>query len=85
VTRNPIAARQAHLWRGIFPYLIQTPKPDGLNSGEAWMDDVERRIKSALESSEKLGFIKKGGNLVVVTGWRGGSGYTNTMRIINYS
>lgn len=82
VTRNPITARQAHLWRGIFPYMAKTPKPEGLNTGEAWMDDVEARIKTAMDSCEALGIVHKGGNMVVVTGWRGGSGYTNTMRII---
>jgi pyruvate kinase len=64
--------------------LIRTPKQAGLNAGEAWMDDVEARIRNALESFETLGFLSKGGNLVVVTGWRGGSGYTNTMRIVKH-
>jgi pyruvate kinase len=84
VTRNAQAARQAHLWRGIFPHLVKTPKPEGLVAGEAWIDDIELRIKDAMDSCEALGLVKKGGNLVVVTGWRGGSGYTNTMRIIQH-
>ncbi len=82
VTRNPVAGRQAHLWRGIFPIMVKTPKPEGVNTGEAWMADVDSRIKVAMDQCEALGIVHKGGNLVVVTGWRGGSGYTNTMRIV---
>lgn len=84
VTRNAVAARQSHLWRGIFPIVIKTPKVEGLVSGEAWLEDVELRIKEAMEECEVLGVVKKGGNLVVLTGWRGGSGYTNTLRMIKY-
>ena len=84
VTRNEIAARQMHLWRGIFPLLIEEPKPLGLVSGDAWIQDVENRIKKALEAAEVRGVSKKGDNIVIVTGWRGGSGNTNTLRIIQH-
>lgn len=84
VTRNETAARQMHLWRGLFPYLVTTPKPAELVSGSAWMDDTELRIKNAMDSAEALGLVKKGGELVVITGWRGGSGNTNTLRIIKH-
>jgi pyruvate kinase len=84
VTRNDSAARQMHLWRGVFPYFVNKPKPDGLTSGEGWITDVEDRIKMAMENAEKLGLVKKGGNIVIVTGWRGGSGNTNTLRIVKH-
>ncbi len=85
VTRNEAAARQMHLWRGLFPLHVSEPKPSSdLVQGEAWIQDVEQRVKQALENAEALGLCKKGGNVVVVTGWRGGSGNTNTLRIIKY-
>ena len=85
VTRNEAAARQMHLWRGLFPLWVQEPKvKTDLVSGEAWIQDVEQRVKTALENAEALGLCKKGGNVVIVTGWRGGSGNTNTLRIIKF-
>ncbi len=82
VTRNEVAARQMHLWCGLFPLLCEDEKPVGLVSGDAWMQDVENRVQKALDLAINLGFCKKGDNIVVVTGWRGGSGNTNTLRII---
>lgn len=84
VTRNECAARQLHLWRGVFPYFVTTPKSTSEVSGEGWITDVDARIKSAVDNAVKNNLIKKGGNLVVVTGWRGGSGNTNTLRIIKH-
>jgi len=85
VTRNEEAARQMHLWRGLFPLYVSEPKPSNdLVQGEAWIQDVEQRVKQALENAEALGLCKKGGNVVLVTGWRGGSGNTNTLRIIKF-
>ena len=85
VTRNDVAARQMHLWRGVFPVLIEEPKPAGLNSGDEWMMDVETRIQKALDMATNNGWCKKGDSIVVVTGWRGGSGNTNTLRIIQFN
>jgi len=82
VTRNEVAARQMHLWRGIFPVLIEEPKVKGLVAGDEWISDVETRINTALKAGEAKGFFKKGDTLIVLTGWRGGSGNTNTLRII---
>jgi pyruvate kinase len=82
VTRNEIAARQMHLWRGLFPVLIQEPKPLGLVEGDEWISDVELRVQEAIAICKAEGFSKKGDNIIVVTGWRGGSGNTNTLRII---
>lgn len=85
ITRNQSAARQMHLWRGIFPYYVSKSKPtENLVSGEGWISDVEDRIQLAMENAEALNLVKKGGNIVVVTGWRGGSGNTNTLRIVKH-
>lgn len=82
VTRNEIAARQMHLWRGIFPLQITSPKPTGVLSGDAWIQDVDDRVQKAIDTAIAKGFSKKGDTMVLITGWRGGSGHTNTLRVI---
>ncbi len=83
VTRNQVAARQMHLWRGCFPILITEPKPvSDLIEGELWLQDVDFRIQRAVDYIKKIGFSSQGDNIVLLTGWRGGSGYTNTLRIL---
>lgn len=71
-----------HLWRGLYPFLVTEEKPDGLVSGDQWIQDVENRVTKALEFAISKGFSRKGDNIVVLTGWRGGSGNTNTLRIM---
>jgi pyruvate kinase len=71
-----------HLWRGLFPLLIADPKPIDLVDGDQWIQDVEMRVQKALEAAQAQGFSKKGDSIIVVTGWRAGSGNTNTLRII---
>ncbi|RNA38003.1 pyruvate kinase PKM isoform X2 [Brachionus plicatilis] len=80
VTRSDIAARQMHLWRGLFPLLLNDPKK--APEGDEWLQDVENRVQRGLDFAISRGFSAKGENVVVVTGWRGGSGNTNTLRII---
>jgi pyruvate kinase len=38
-------------------------------------------VQFGIQFGQKSGFINKGDAIVVVTGWRQGSGFTNTMRI----
>lgn len=76
VTRNPQTARQAHLYRGIFPVLC---KDAVLN---AWAEDVDLRVNLAMDVGKARGFFKKGDVVIVLTGWRPGSGFTNTMRVV---
>ncbi|CAB0016018.1 unnamed protein product [Nesidiocoris tenuis] len=76
VTRHPQVARQAHLYRGILPVVYdKDPLPD-------WLKDVDVRIAFGLQIVSKKGFLKEGDQVVVMTGWRQGSGYTNTLRVI---
>ncbi|CAO2634771.1 Pyruvate kinase PKM [Lemmus lemmus] len=70
VTRNPQTARQAHLYRGIFPVLCKDAVQD------AWAEDVDLRVNLAMN---------KGDVVIVLTGWRPGSGFTNTMRVVPVS
>ncbi|KYO25289.1 pyruvate kinase PKM [Alligator mississippiensis] len=75
VTRNGQTARQAHLYRGIFPVLCKEPTHD------AWAEDVDLRVNLGMNVGKARGFFKTGDLVIVLTGWRPGSGYTNTMRI----
>ncbi|RZC33240.1 pyruvate kinase, partial [Asbolus verrucosus] len=77
VTRNAQTARQAHLYRGILPLHYEADRL------EDWLRDVDARVNSGIEFGKSKGFIKSGDPVIVVTGWKQGSGFTNTMRIVN--
>ncbi|XP_006895854.1 PREDICTED: pyruvate kinase PKLR [Elephantulus edwardii] len=79
VTRSAQAARQAHLCRGVFP-LLYREAPEAI-----WADDVDRRVQFGIESGKLRGFLRVGDLVIVVTGWRPGSGYTNIMRVLSIS
>ncbi|KAF7241468.1 Pyruvate kinase PKM [Varanus komodoensis] len=76
VTRNAQTARQAHLYRGIFPVLCTKP------THESWAEDVDLRVNVGMDVGKARGFFKTGDLVIVLTGWRPGSGYTNTMRVV---
>lgn len=48
VTRNAQTARQAHLYRGIFPVLYTNPPND------VWAEDVDMRVNFAMEMGRRL-------------------------------
>uniref|UniRef100_A0A9J8A5S9 Pyruvate kinase n=1 Tax=Cyprinus carpio carpio TaxID=630221 RepID=A0A9J8A5S9_CYPCA len=76
LTRNGQTARQLHLYRGVIPILYTKPTND------VWAEDVDLRVSFALEIGKARKYFKSGDVIIVVTGWRSGSGYTNTMRIV---
>lgn len=76
VTRNATASRYAHLYRGVYPFLFDEAKPDF--SVENWQEDVDRRIKWGISEAIKLNVIAQGETVVIVQGWKGGMGNTNT-------
>ena len=80
VTRNPSASRYSHLYRGVYPFLFPEAKPDF--SKVNWQEDVDRRIKWGVSKAMALGILTKGDSIVVVQGWKGGMGNTNTIRIV---
>lgn len=76
VTRNAQTARQAHLYRALLPILYENDRlPD-------WLKDVDARVQFGLNHGKVRGFIKSGDPVVVVTGWKQGAGFTNTMRVV---
>lgn len=76
VTKNAMVARQMHLYRGIFPihYTAETTAD--------WKDDMDSRINLAIDIAWERNILRAGSPLVLVTGWRAGSGFTNTVRVI---
>jgi len=77
VTRTPQTARQGHLYRAILPLLYTEPKCTD------WMKDVDNRVNYGILHGKAKGFINSGDPVVVITGWKQGSGFTNTLRILN--
>ncbi|KAI9276537.1 pyruvate kinase [Sporodiniella umbellata] len=96
VTRNSQTARQVHLHRGCFPFCYpkaSSKEASALSASYStdylehlnlspWQDDVDNRIKWGMEQAIKYGLIGHKESIVVVQGWRGGLGNTNTLRII---
>ena len=80
VTRNGATARYGHLYRGVYPFLFPEAKPDFEKVN--WQEDVDRRIRWGVENALALNVISKGDTIVVVQGWKGGQGHTNTIRIV---
>lgn len=39
-------------------------------------------VNLAMNTGKARGFFKKGDVVIVLTGWRPGSGFTNTMRVV---
>jgi len=77
VTRFPQVARQLQVFRGCIPLFYEQDRPAG-----AWMDDVDARVQYAIDFGKASNFIAAGDNVVVITGWRQGSGSSNTVRIL---
>ncbi|XP_037806837.1 pyruvate kinase isoform X1 [Lucilia sericata] len=76
VTRFSQTARQSHLYRGLVPIVYKEPPLSD------WLKDVDVRVQFGVQVGKKNGFIKTGDQVVIVTGWKQGAGFTNTMRIV---
>lgn len=80
ITRNASASRYTHLYRGVYPFFFPEAKPDFTKIN--WQEDVDRRIKWGIQNGIDLKVLNAGDTVVVVQGWKGGMGNTNTMRIV---
>lgn len=76
VTRDAQTSRQLHLHRGIVPLLFTEPRRP------TWAEDLDCRLTFAIETGFERGVMKAGTPIVIVTGWRPGSGHTNTVRVV---
>ncbi|XP_074598261.1 pyruvate kinase PKM-like [Brevipalpus obovatus] len=76
VSRVAQTTRQAHLYRGILPYFYNQDR-----TGD-WAQDLDARVQTAIKFGKSKNFINSGDSVIVITGWRKGSGSTNTMRIV---
>jgi len=79
VTRHGHTARIMHLSRGCHPLFYEKPRPESAE----WQDDVDARIKAAIDLAKSRSLINVGQCVIAVQGWRGGSGNTNTIRLLN--
>jgi len=77
VSRHMRIARQLHLCRGVFPLYYATMERD-----PDWTTDCDNRINYGIDVGKERGFIHTGDMIVVITGWRQGAGFTNTLRLI---
>jgi pyruvate kinase len=79
VTRNEVASRYCHLYRGVYPFLYSKPKA---SNPEQWQHDVEERLLWGMQQGIDLNILKRGDVVVVIQGWTGGLGHSNTLRIL---
>lgn len=80
VTRNADAARYCHLYRGVYPFLYEKPRPQ---NAEEWQEDVEGRLHWAIDEAVKLGILAHHDTVIAIQGWTGGLGHSNTLRILD--
>lgn len=69
ISRNDRTARQLHLYRGVFPLFYSKSEREA-----DWPRDIDARINYGISIGKARGFIRDGDPIVVITGWRQGSG-----------
>jgi pyruvate kinase len=47
-----------------------------------WLKDVDARVQYGINFGKSRGFIRAGDPIIVITGWKQGSGFTNTFRLL---
>ncbi|XP_046742507.1 pyruvate kinase PKM-like [Diprion similis] len=76
VTRYGIVARWLQVYFAVHPIHYRNPPyPD-------WSKDMDYRIQHAMNYSRSHKFVEVGNAVVIVSGWRQGSGFTNCIRIV---
>ena len=78
VTADATVARQCHLYRGCYTLIYQ---PDNFVSAD-WQEKVEKRIKYGIKQGLARKLIALGDEILLIHGWAGGPGHTNTIRVV---
>ncbi|KAF8564031.1 hypothetical protein P879_08808 [Paragonimus westermani] len=76
IMRRPEVARLCHSFRGLHPFVHTNEKL------EDWSRDMDARLNAAMKYALSRGFVALGDQVVVVTGWKAGTGATNTVRVL---
>ncbi|PIO74097.1 Pyruvate kinase, barrel domain protein [Teladorsagia circumcincta] len=76
VCRHANVCRQLNLCRSVFPVFYNKPRQSDIKA------DTDNRINHGIEFGKEKGMINKGDFVVVITGWKFGSGFNNTVRVI---
>ncbi|XP_016914153.3 pyruvate kinase [Apis cerana] len=79
VTRYGVVARWLMLYFGIHSLHY---KEESLSD---WSKDIQTRIQTGIDSLRKKKYIKVGDAVVIISGWRQGTGFTNCVRIVYVS
>ncbi|KAK5976330.1 Pyruvate kinase [Trichostrongylus colubriformis] len=76
VCRNASVCRQLNICRSVFPVFWNKPRH------AVHKVDTDNRIMFGVEFGKERGVVSKGDSVVVVTGWKMGAGFNNTVRVI---
>ncbi|XP_055351072.1 pyruvate kinase-like isoform X2 [Paramacrobiotus metropolitanus] len=68
-------AAALQLYRGIISVTVVEDVAD-------WVADADRRVQVGIKTGLRMGFVRTGDPLIVITGWKQGQGYSNTIRVI---
>ncbi len=81
VTTDPITARQSAISRGVYPVLV-TERFDP--SRHSWLEYTERQLEHAVDvcKTGPIVMLQNNDTCVVIQGWAGGVGHSNTMRLV---
>jgi hypothetical protein len=65
VTRNAVASRYSHLYRGVYPFHYDEQKPDFKQV--PWQEDVDKRLKLVCSSRATPSSASRAGGVVSAT------------------
>lgn len=86
ITRDAQTARQAQLFRGVYP--LQYPakaSPESKTQMAEWQEDVDTRFYWAMREAVQMNLLKVGDKVVTLQGWRGGQGTFTSLKLLDSS
>ncbi|XP_065368329.1 pyruvate kinase-like [Calliphora vicina] len=76
VTKCPRTFKQSHLYRGVTPIMYT-----GI-SKKSWLNEMDARVQFSMNVANLMKIIKSGDSVVILSPWKDGAGFTNTMRLV---